>query len=156
MGLADHHGPEAARHLANLNGEGKFRPLKTTRDLRTGWRLIVSDVPDLRRALDYFYPAMIGVRESYSCGELPWVPLRETLERQSGMYRVTAKISDAQARDLIDGFCVHCMKHRLWEIRGANPAPLASAPGEWPLICQEACNLLVAEARKVVKSSTTP
>ena len=33
---------------------------------------------------------------------------------------------------------------------GEVPRPLA-APGEWPLFCHEACNLLVAKAREVVK-----
>jgi sirohydrochlorin cobaltochelatase len=152
-GLASHSTPEAARHLANLDDAGAFRPLKTAPTLAHGWRLVLQDAAALRLALDGFYPAMLGVGESFGRGALCSVPLRETLGRQTGMYRVTQKISDAEARRTIDGFCAGCLKQRLWEIDGPNPQPVRLAAGELPLICQEACNLLVAEARKVVKAA---
>jgi len=65
---------------------GEFRPLKTAPNLRRGWRLNVANLEELRRSLDYFYPAMLGVRSSYAHGSLPTVPLRKTLARQTGMY----------------------------------------------------------------------
>ncbi|MEA3207766.1 MAG: sirohydrochlorin cobaltochelatase [Chthoniobacter sp.] len=155
---------EAARELANHDDAGKFRPLKTAPNLRHGWRLTVPDLAELRRALDYFYPAMLGVWCSHRRGELPPVPLRETLGRQSGMYRVTQKITDAAAQEMIGGFCRSeggCLKHPLWEISPGQP--IATLPAEklqspaaresWPLLCPEACNLLVAKAREVVKKS---
>lgn len=148
--------PEAARHLANADDSGAFRPLKTARNLAHGWKLSVRTTAELRRALDYFYPAMLGCRASYDEHALPMVPLRETLGRQTGMYRVTQKVSDEDARATIDRFCAGCLKHRLWEIAGPNPEPLKFAENEWPLICHEACNLLVAEIRKVVKGQGTP
>ena len=146
--LARHQGANAARHLANLDEEGAYRPLKTAPNLRHGWRLALRDVEELRRALDYFYPAMTGVWLSWSLGELHVVPFRETLDRQTGMYRVTQKITDGQARTMIDSFCAGCLKCRLWD----GQTPLDDA-GSIPLLCQEACNLLVAEARKVVKGA---
>ncbi len=149
--LALHQAPDAARHLANLDDAGRFRPLKTAPNLAHGWRLIVADVAGLRRALDYFYPAMLGCAESFHRGELPVTPLRAKLARQTGMYRVTQQITDEQACALIDGFCAGCLKQRLWEIAAPNPTPVLRTPGELPLLCHEACNLLVAEARKVVK-----
>jgi len=143
--------PEAARHLANLDDAGNFRPLKTAPNLAHGWRLVLHDSAAVRRALDYFYPAMLGCAESFARGELPFVPLREKLARQTGMYRVTQQITDEQARTMIDRFCAGCLKQRLWEIAGPNPQ-LPSRPHEaMPMLCHEACNLLVAEARKVVK-----
>lgn len=148
--------PEAARELATYDDAGKFRPLKTAPNLRHGWSLSLPDLASLRRALDYFYPAMLGVAESFSRGELPCVPLRSTLARQSGMYRVTQKISNVQARILIDDFCAGCLKQRLWEIDGPNSQPATFRVGELPLICQEACNLLVAKARDVVKKTDPP
>ena len=76
------------------------------------------------------------------------------------MYRVTQKITDEQARTMIDGLLRGgCLKRRLWAIA---PAPirtppaenlLAGAPPSLPLLCHEACNLLVAKARKVVKKA---
>ena len=57
----------------------------------------------------------------------------------------------SQARTMIDGFCAGCLKHRLWEIDVPNPQPPAVASGAFSLLCHEACNLLVAKAREVVK-----
>ena len=151
--LSLHTRVEDARHLANLDDTGAFRPLKTAPNLAHGWRLVVRDVAGLRIALDAFYPAMLGVGESFRLCELRFVPLRATLGRQTGMYRVTQKLTDERSRETIDGFCAGCLKQRLWEIDDANPEPVKIVEHEWPLICQEACNLLVAEARKVVKSA---
>jgi sirohydrochlorin cobaltochelatase len=155
-------GAEAARHLAHYDDAGKFRPLKTAPNLRHGWRLTVADVAELRRALDYFYPAMLGVWLSHTRGELPAVPLRETLARQTGMYRVTQKITDEQAQQMIGAFCRSdggCLKRILWPLAPGTPIMTLpagkfspdAAPGTLPLLCQEACNLLVAKAREVVK-----
>lgn len=149
--LALHVTPEAARHIANYDDAGKFRPLKTAPTLAHGWRLVLPDAAALRRALDYFYPAMLGCAASFSRGELPAVPLRDKLARQTGMYRITQTITDEQAREMIDRFCAGCLKQRLWELSAPNPRHVSFAPGELPLLCHEACNLLVAEARKVVK-----
>ncbi len=137
-----------ARALANSDCAGAFRPLKTTRDLIRGWRMDLPNAAALRTALDYFYPAMTGVWLSWAQKELDPVPLRATLGRQTGMYRVTQKLTDEQARELVDSFCAQCLKCRLWDDQ--RPLP---APDEMPLLCHEACNLLVAEARKVVKAA---
>ena len=147
--LLAHDGANAARHLANLDDAGVYRPLKTAPNLRHGWRLSLRDVDELRRALDYFYPAMTALWQSWPLGELRAVPFRETLDRQTGMYRITQKITDPQARTMIDSFCAGCLKCRLWD---AETPP--EDPACIPLLCHEACNLLVAEARKVVKAAS--
>jgi sirohydrochlorin cobaltochelatase len=142
---------EDARPLANADDAGAFRPLKTAPTLRHGWRLVLPAVADVRKALDYFYPAMLGLAESRARAALVAVPLRATLGRQTGMYSITKTITDEQARGMIDRFCAGCLKQRLWEIAVPNPQPPRASPDEWPLLCHEACNLLVAEARKAVK-----
>jgi sirohydrochlorin cobaltochelatase len=144
--------PEAARYIANADDSGAFRPLKTTPNLIRGWRLVLPDALAVRWALDYLYPAMTGVWFSHLSGSLQSVPLRQTLGRQTGMYRVTQKISDSDARTSIDRFCSGCLKQRLWEIAGPNPTPPQISPQSIPLLCHEACNLLVAEIRKLVKA----
>jgi sirohydrochlorin cobaltochelatase len=162
--LSDHLGPEAARNLAHFDDGGKFRPLKTAPNLRHGWKLQVSSLTELRRALDYFYPAMLGVWFSQRRGRLVVVRLRDTLARQTGMYAITKKITDAQAQTMIGGFCRSdggCLKRILWPI--APGVPVTSLPAEkfrpdapagtLPLLCHEACNLLVAKAREVVKKA---
>ena len=68
------------------------------------------------------------------------------------MYRVTQKITDPQARALVDSTCSGCLKIRLWEISDL-PSPPLPPPSTLPLLCHEACNLLVAQAREVVKQA---
>lgn len=160
-------GVEAARELAHFDAAGKFRPLKTAPDLRRGWKLRLTGLAELRAALDYFYPAMLGIWLSHRRGRLTAVPLRDTLARQTGMYAITRKITDEQAQAMIAGFCRTdggCLKRILWKI--APEVPVTSLPAEkflpeapantLPLLCHEACNLLVAKAREVVKKSEVP
>ena len=90
--------------------------------------------------------------------------MRTTLARQTGMYRVTQKITDADAQNLAGAFCRSdggCLKRILWPL--APGQPITTLPAEkfspdagpeiWPLLCHEACNLLVAKAREVVKKA---
>jgi sirohydrochlorin cobaltochelatase len=151
-----HNSPEAARHLANYDAGGQFRPLKTAPTLIRGWRLLLPDIPAVHRALDYVYPAMLGLWFRFQEEQVHATVLRETLGRQTGMYRVTQDLTDAQAREMIDRFCAGCLKHRLWEIDAPRGEPPPHSTSEIPLLCHEACNLLVAEARRVVKASRSP
>ncbi len=161
---------EDARQLATNDEAGEFRPLKTAPNLRRGWRLILADSATLRRALDYFYPAMLGVSHDSRRGALRPVPLRETLARQSGMYAITRKLSDEQAQTTIGAVCTSrggCLKTILWRI--SPELSITSLPPEkfdqeinqtgaptpaLPMLCHEACNLLVAKAREVVREKS--
>ena len=175
---------EDAIEIAKYDDAGNYRPLKTAPNLRHGWQLELDTLEQLRRALDYFYPGRLAVFAASKSGKLQTTPLRETLDRQSGMYRVAAKISDSQIDDLVADFCRSdggCLRTILWkrDTRGtvsstklpeekfdpgwdqASVRPESSAyakatadrptPVTVPLLCQEACNLLIAECRKVVK-----
>jgi sirohydrochlorin cobaltochelatase len=168
--------PEDAIELAKYDEGGIYRPLKTAPNLRRGWRLELRTLAELMQALDYFYPGRLAIFAAWKNSKLQTTPLRETLARQSGMYRIAAKISNAQIDDVVADFCRSdggCLRTILWkrDQRGAiastklpvkkfdpaydqarAPAARASAiPATVPLLCQEACNLLVAECRKVVK-----
>jgi sirohydrochlorin cobaltochelatase len=163
---------ENAREIARFDDAGNYRPLKTAPDLRHGWRLEIVDLTELRRALDYFYPGRLAMFAEWKENRLTTTTLRETLDRQSGMYRVAAKIPDEQINDLVGSFCRSdggCLRTILWkrDERGAIPSTKLppnkfdashdqTGHGESaiPLLCQEACNLLVAEARKVVKGES--
>ncbi len=150
-----------ARALANLDAAGVYRPLKTAPTLRRGWRLLLGSIEDVRRAIDYLYPAMLETHLAQRAGEVIPTCLRETLGRQTGMYCVTQKLADAQAQEIIRRTCSDgaCLKKVLWRI--APDVSIESLPAEkfdistgadrWPLLCPEACNLVVAEARRVVK-----
>jgi sirohydrochlorin cobaltochelatase len=168
---------ENAIEIAKYDDAGNYRPLKTAPNLRHRWRLKLATVEELRRALDYFYPGRLAVFTAWKNGYLETTALRETLDRQSGMYRAAAKISDPQINDLVAYFCRSdsgCLRTILWkrDARGADPSTKlpkekfdpgvdqvvarqeSSTPATVPLLCQEPCNLLVAECRKVVKGES--
>jgi len=175
--------PEDAVEIAKYDDAGNYRPLKTAPDLRHGWRLELETLDDLRHALDYFYPGRLAMFAAWKSHKLQTTPLRETLDRQSGMYRVAAKISDSQIDNLVGNFCRSnggCLRTILWKRDASGAIASTKLPKEKfdpasdqarvcsrrpagdarashsevatiPLLCQEACNLLVAECRKVVK-----
>ena len=161
-GLALHTAPEDAREIALYDAAGNYRPLKTAPTLRRGWKLRLATIEQLHEALDFFYPAMLAARFAFQEGRLAVTPLRATLNRQSGMYAVTRKITDPRADTLIGSFCRTdggCLKTILWPIAPGvavtsmrpekfNPAPAGNG---MPLLCAEACNLLVAKVREAVK-----
>ena len=177
--LQTHRDAENAIEIAKYDDAGNYRPLKTAPNLRRGWRLELATVEELRRALDCFYPGRLALFTAWKSGHLKTTPLRETLDRQSGMYRVAAKISDQQINDLVADFCRSdsgCLRNILWSRDRNGVIASTKLPTEKfdpaydqacsrrashseaatvPLLCQEACNLLVAECRKVVKGEST-
>ena len=169
--------PEEAAEIARYDDAGNYRPLKTAPNLRHGWRLELVDLTEVRRALHYFYPGRLAMFAAWKENRLTTTPLRKTLTRQSGMYRVASKISDEQINDLIGNFCRSnggCLRTILWKRDESAAVPSTKLPSDKfdashgqalspgsatpattapviPLLCQEACSLLVAECRKVVK-----
>jgi sirohydrochlorin cobaltochelatase len=165
---------EDAIEIAKYDDAGNYRPLKTAPNLRHGWRLELDTLEALMRALDYFYPGRLAVFAAWKSDKLRTTSLRETLDRQSGMYRVAAKISDSQIDNLVADFCRSdggCLRTILWKrdaegavsstklpkekfdpsFDQASGQPGSTIPATVPLLCQEACNLLIAECRKMVK-----
>src|SRR5204863_4919729 len=109
---------EDAIEIAKFDDTGNYRPLKTAPNLRRGWRLELATLDELRRALDYFYPGRLAVFAAWKSGRLRTTPLRDTLDRQSGMYRVAAKISDEQIDCVVGDFCRSdggCLRTILWK-----------------------------------------
>jgi sirohydrochlorin cobaltochelatase len=158
---------EDSIELARYDDAGNYRPLKTAPNLRHGWKLEIPDIGDLRRVLDHFYPGRLAMFAAWTENWLTTTPLRKTLNRQSGMYRVAAKISDDEINDLIGNFCRSdggCLRTILWKrdergvIASTKLPPEKFKPGSTmqatvPLLCQEACNLLVAECRRIVSEA---
>jgi len=157
--LAAFHDPEAAREIARYDDAGKYRPLKSAPNLRHGWELSLEGLEDLRLALDFLYPAALGAWVWRREGRLAPVDFRRTAERQTGMYEIVKRLSDAQADALAGDFCADgkCLKTILWRIAPGRPVttlPPAKFDPEreaMSLLCAEACNLYVAAARKVVR-----
>jgi sirohydrochlorin cobaltochelatase len=168
--LVLYHQIEDASQLARFDDNENYRPLKTAPNLRHGWRLLLPNLSALTVALDFFYPGRLAAVLAWEAGALTTTSWRDTLNRQTGMYKIAATISDENSAKLIGSFCRSnggCLRTILWPFEGdtATASPLLpcqkfevthdqTGAGEStiPLICQEACNLLVAEARKVAKS----
>ncbi|MBA3881841.1 MAG: hypothetical protein H0X73_03785 [Chthoniobacterales bacterium] len=161
--------PYAASEIARYDDAGQYRRLKTAPNLRHGWLLLLQDFAALPLALDLFYPGRVAAYEAWSRDKLTTTRFRDTLARQSGMYRAAAKIGEQEADQLIANFCRSdggCLRTILWKRTADAPCASTRLPPEkfdvsydqtgrcertLPLLCQEACNLLVAEARQVVK-----
>jgi len=164
-----HHSIEDARQIAKYDSSGTYRPLKGAPDLPRGWLIELTDIDALKRALDYFYPGAISTWLALQAGTAHPVCLRQTLNRQTGMYRVTRKLTDDQARNLVTEACRsdgRCLRTILWGIEENQPPdflpssksdPTFDQTGQkraaLPFLCLEACNLLVATARTAVKNS---
>lgn len=178
-GLETIRSADEALEIARYDDAGNYRSLKTAPNLRRGWRLELVDLNELQRAIDYFYPGRLPVFAAWKGDRLLTTTLRDTLDRQSGMYRVAAKISDDQIDNVVANFCRSdggCLRTILWKRdetaiasaklpkekfdpehdQAKTPRESRSTSGAMiPLLCQEACNLLVAECRKAVKGGGT-
>ena len=167
-GLVTYHQPEDAIAIGKRDAPGNYRPLRSAPTLQRGWRLCLSNMDDVVRAVDFFYPAMLGTASAFSENQGAPVNLRDTFNRQSGMYRITGKITNVQADQLVGEICPpsRCLKTITWKIDAEIPVtsvPVAKMDlsqdllhrdaGFIPLPCEECCNILVAAARETVKKS---
>ncbi len=164
-GLKRYFSASDARKISRYDGEGNFRPLKTAPNLIRGWLLEAGSLEGMELALEFFYPAALGLWLSALNGTLETTPLRSTLDRQTGMYRVTRLLNDEQALDLVGRCCSSdggCLRTVLWDVR--EGVQVDSLPSEKrsldflpadriPLICRELCNLVVAAARPLAKGN---
>jgi sirohydrochlorin cobaltochelatase len=162
-GLAVSTDPHEAIQIVRYDDAGKYRPLKTAPNLRRGWRIDLTTRSEILLALDFLYPGALATAEADRRNLLEPVDLRRTLARQSGMYAVVRKIDDAQAQALVQNVCrgdPGCLRRILWNI--SSDCALSESlvegtlkvPDSVPLICAEACNLLVAAGRDVVKGKS--
>jgi sirohydrochlorin cobaltochelatase len=167
-----------AFEIAKFDDAGNYRALKTAPNLRHGWKILARDVSQLGQVIDAIYPGRLAVMHAFKSGQLAITPLRETLNRQSGMYRIARKISELELDVLVGNFCRSdggCLRTILWKrdagdkiassrlppekfdpttdqyVSAQKPRPTTAATVSLPLLCQEACNLLVAACREKVK-----
>lgn len=168
--LVPYQNAEDAAELARFDDAGDYRALKTAPNLRHGWKLRLKNLAELRVALDLFFPGRLAAFLAFERGDLTATPLQQTLARQSGMYRIAAQITDPQADELVGNFCRSdggCLRTILWKRNVEGTSASGKLPLERfdpkrdqtgggkpviPLLCQEACALLIAEARKVVQA----
>ncbi|NBV25176.1 MAG: hypothetical protein EBS05_25065 [Proteobacteria bacterium] len=138
------------RSLANHTAAGEFRPLKAAPNLRTGWRCVVANDVELESALSQLYPGAVADWFAAQLPEPPVTHYRDYTARQTGMYRITTMLSDAQAGQMIGACCDarFCLKRRLWTVPGLAP-DAAAAKSLIP--CLEPCSVLLEFARKAMR-----
>jgi hypothetical protein len=167
--LTTHGDVTQAREIAKYDAAGKFRPIKGAPSLRRGWRLVCSDPQSLVQALDFLYPAAVGNFFRSRNGETQPTHLRETLNRQTGMYRITGLLTDEQASEVVCRTCdftTQCRRRIAFGIsenlpilgldiiKNINISEITeiSSKNEMPYLCLEGCNWLVAQGRSYIKS----
>ena len=136
------------RSLATFREDGAFRPLRVAPDLKTGWRVAVSTEDELTRALNLIYP---GALADWHAVETDGVDrhvqnYRDYTNRQTGMYRLTQKVTDEEIGQTARA-CCHpnfCLKRRAWT---APSAPAQDANETSAIPCLEPCAVLMEMAR---------
>lgn len=152
--LAEMRTPRELRELAKYDGEGNYRPLKSAPGLRGGWSTKTDSPEAFLKRLDAIYPGVFATTSAYLEGRIDPVPLRETLNRQTGMYRITGTITSGDANQIMRELCSPgCLRSLAWPIEGTSPTSrLKMRPGVLPLMCVEACTFAVGFARKLAKA----
>ncbi|MEN9573911.1 MAG: hypothetical protein RL514_1766 [Verrucomicrobiota bacterium] len=138
------------RALANHTAAGAFRPLKAAPNLRAGWRCVAGNEAELESALSQLYPGAVADWFAAQQAEPPVTHYRAFTARQSGMYRITTLLTDAQAAPVIRACCAErfCLKRRLWTVDGLAPD---AADAKSLIPCLEPCAVLLEFARKAVR-----
>jgi sirohydrochlorin cobaltochelatase len=177
MDLRVYEDAAAAIDLARFDDSGKYRALKTAPNLSRGWSLRLKSVDQVQCAIESFYPGRLAVFAALTEQRLEQTPLRETLGRQTGMYRVAANISDEDIDRVAGEVCRSdggCLRTILWRKNEKDHLPSqrlpaqkfdvrqnqagASDPGApeggnfIPMLCQEACTVLIDACRKAVQA----
>jgi hypothetical protein len=144
IGLSD------VRALAQFAGGGAFRPLKSAPNLQTGWLLRGLDDPELEVALNNLYPGAIADWYAAQSPQPPVTGYREFTARQTGMYRMTARLTNAQAAPVIRATCHRrfCLKQRLWTVPGLATD---AQPDKSLIPCLEPCAILLEFARTAMR-----
>lgn len=147
--LALHEDPRAAREVAKLTGAGEYRPLKSSTNLRRGWRLLLTDERALALAMNYLYPAGIAHWYLEREGHLRITHYRENAARQSGIYKRVQRLSDEGVSNTARACCADevCTKRILWDVDENTPLGMERGRGEIP--CPEPCSVFISFARRV-------
>ena len=143
--------PNEARVLAQFTQTGEFRPLKVAPSLQRGWRMSAANDAELELALNQLYPGAVADWLAVRAADPPVTHYREFTNRQTGMYRITTMLSDAEAARVISAGCAKglCLKRRLWTVAGLEPD---GAEEKSVIPCLEPCAVLMEMARKAVRA----
>ncbi len=143
------------REIAKFDANNEYRPLKTAPGLKDGWKTAAASADEFLKRLDCIYPGLFATWIAYHRGTHDPTPLRDTLDRQTGMYRFAGSITDQMANEIMRDTCSPgCLRKIAWPISSESPVSrLKPGMKSIPVICTEACTFAVSEARKLVKEA---
>lgn len=138
------------REIAQFTERGAFRPLKSAPTLRRGWQCRARAAAELDAALRHLYPGAVADWFAAQQSLPPVTHYRDYTARQTGMYRITTKLDDAQVAQVARAGCHRqfCLKQRLWTVEGLPPDRRADKS---ELVCLEPCAVLMEFARAVLR-----
>ncbi len=136
-----------ARMIAQYDANRAYRPLRSAPDLRRGWRVLIKDSEELWEVMNQLYPGALGDWFAVLRRQGRVTHYREFVDRQTGMYRITAMLTDSQAARVTRSCCAarFCLKRRCWTVEGLAPD---AAPEKSLIPCLEPCAVLLEFARK--------
>ena len=143
-------GENDIRPLAQFTSAGMFRPLKSAPNLQRGWRVESRNDEALGEALNRLYPGAVADWFAAQAPQPPVTSYRDFTDRQTGMYRIAAKLDYATA-GAVTRACCHkdsCLKRRLWTVGGLVPDGAADKSA---IPCLEPCAILLEFARKMAR-----
>jgi hypothetical protein len=148
-GLKVYEDPRSAREIAKLTEEGEYRPLKSSPNLRRGWKIEIPDARGLALAMNYLYPAGVVHWHLERERRLEVTNFRENAARQSGIYKRIQRLSDRGVQDAARACCEDavCLKRTLWDVDEETPLEMNRGEGEIP--CPEPCSIFISFARRV-------
>jgi len=138
------------RALTETNALGQFRPLKTAPHLRSRWRYQADGLTELETALRHLYPGSVADWYALKLGQAQPTDYQEFTKRQTGMYRITAKLTPEQAKPATEACChaASCLKQRSWTV---DDLPAEGSDQKSAIPCLEPCALMLEFARSVIR-----
>jgi sirohydrochlorin cobaltochelatase len=150
--------PEAALEIVLTTEGGRIRPLRTSPDLRRGWRLTGLDAEGLWVVYAHLYPAAPIHAFLHTRGELRIVPFEVAAGRQTGMYAGVSHLQGSSLAELVRRRCgAGCLRVPVWHPSAGATEPFAERAGSRVSVpCNEPCSLLISEARTTLDPSGPP
>lgn len=124
--------PEALREKVR---EVPFRPLPTTNNLPSGWRVPIEEPDMLHAVVETVYPGAVA---DWTAGRRDiFIPssLNAVINRQTGMYR--QQIETAKIDDTVQRVCGGCIRYPAWYYGDLLPESIP---------CKEPCNMWLSTA----------
>jgi sirohydrochlorin cobaltochelatase len=109
--------PASLRATVTRDPNGNFRALRTLTDLVAcaPWRVQVNSRQALLAVLETVYPGLWIDVVQQQAGTLPVQSLRQTADRQTGMYHVVGELADSQQlQDMVHAHCGMCVRAPTW------------------------------------------